>query len=176
MKTWKIDPIHSSANFSVKHMMIARVRGTFEQLQGTLHYDPVNPSALKVEATIAAASINTHDVQRDTHLRSADFFAVEKYPSIHFTSTEVQQLGHGELQVLGELTIRGVTKIVALKVEGPSQELKDPWGNLRLGLTAVTQIKRSEYGLTWNAALEDSGVLVGDDVTITLEVQFIGDK
>ena len=173
MKTWTIDSSHSSANFSLKHMMIAKVNGGFEKMSGTLQFDPQNPADLKVEASIEAASINTREPQRDTHLKSADFFDVEKYPTLNFQSKEVQPLSDGQFRIQGDLTIHGVTKSVLLEVEGLSQELKDPWGNPRLGLSASTRIKRKEFGLTWNAALEAGGVLVGDDVTITLDVQFV---
>lgn len=171
--TWQIDPAHSSASFSIKHMMIAKVHGGFEKVSGQLVLDRENPANSKVEASIEAASINTREPQRDAHLKSADFFDVEKYPTITFRSNKIESAGDGELKVLGDLTIHGVTKPVTLDVEGPSQELKDPWGQLKIGATGTTKIKRKEFGLTWNAALEAGGVLVGDDVNITLDVQFV---
>lgn len=173
MATWNIDPAHSSANFSIKHMMIAKVHGGFEKLSGQMSFDAQNPALLKVEANIETASINTREPQRDAHLKSADFFDVEKFPLINFKSTEIQRINDSQLNVVGELTLHGVTKTVTLEVEGLSEELKDPWGNSRIGLTATTKIKRKEFGLGWNAALEAGGVLVGDDVSITLDVQFI---
>lgn len=175
--TYQIDPAHSSAQFSVKHMMISTVRGDFTKLTGTISYDPASPNTATVEATIDAASIRTRDEQRDAHLKSADFFDVEKYPSITFRSTGVASTGAGstsmELEVVGDLTLHGVTREVALLVEGPSEEARDPWGNLRIGATASTAINRREFGLVWNAALETGGVLVGEEVKITLDIQAI---
>ncbi|WP_373998053.1 YceI family protein [Bdellovibrio bacteriovorus] len=170
---FQIDPSHSTANFSIKHMMIAKVHGGFEKMSGTLEFDAANPAASKVEATIEAASINTREPQRDAHLKSADFFDVEKFPTITFKSKSVKVAGEGELKVLGDLTIHGVTKEVNLDVEGPTAEMKDPWGNIKVGISATTKINRKDFGLTWNAALETGGILVGDDVTISLDVQFV---
>jgi polyisoprenoid-binding protein YceI len=171
-KTYQIDPSHSSASFSIKHMMIAKVHGGFEKISGKLVYDADNASKSSVDVTIETASINTREEQRDKHLRSADFLDVEKYPSITFRSTRVESTGDG-LNVVGDLTIHGVTKSVTLAVDGPSDEMKDPWGNVKLGASATTKIKRKDFGLTWNAALEAGGVLVGDDVNITLDIQFV---
>ncbi|WII71396.1 YceI family protein [Bdellovibrio sp. 22V] len=171
MSTWNIDTAHSSANFSIKHMMIAKVHGGFEKLSGVLQYDPADVTKSSIEATIDASSINTREPQRDTHLKSADFFDVEKYPTIQFKSKKVEKDGD-DLKVTGDLTIHGVTKEVALQVEGPSEEMKDPYGNIKIGISATTKIKRKDFGLSWNAALEAGGVLVGDDVTISLDVQF----
>lgn len=171
MANWNIDPAHSSANFSIKHMMIAKVHGAFEKLSGTLQYDAANPAQASIEAVIEAASINTHEAQRDGHLKSADFFDVEKFPTLSFKSTKVDVDGH-DLKVTGLLKIKDVSKEVVFAVEGPSAELKDPYGNIKIGVSATTKIKRKDFGLTWNAALEAGGVLVGDDVTITLDVQF----
>jgi polyisoprenoid-binding protein YceI len=174
MKTsYELDPAHSSAQFTVRHMMITNVRGAFSNVKGTMVYDSANPSASTVEAIIDATTINTLDAQRDGHLKSADFLDVEHHPTITFKSTSVTPAGDGELSVTGDLTIHGVTKSVVLKVEGPSGEGKDPWGNTRIGASGATKIKRSDFGLTWNAALETGGFLVGDDVKIDLEVQAI---
>jgi polyisoprenoid-binding protein YceI len=170
--TYNIDPSHSTASFSIKHMMIAKVHGGFEKLSGKLVYDAANPSKSSVEVSIDAASVNTREPQRDAHLKSADFFDVEKYPTISFKSTRVEGSA-GDLRVIGDLTIHGVTQSVTLEVEGPSTEMKDPWGNIKIGASATTKIKRKDFGLTWNAALEAGGLLVGDDVNITLEVQFV---
>lgn len=170
--TWQIDPAHSTASFSIKHMMIAKVHGGFEKLSGTLIYDSQNPKETKVDATIETASINTREAQRDTHLKSADFFDVEKFPTITFKSTQIEKTGDDQLVVTGDLTIHGVTKQVRLDVEGPSAEMKDPWGNTKIGASASTKIKRKDFGLNWNAALEAGGFLVGDDVNITLDLQF----
>jgi len=172
MTTFLIDPSHSSVNFSVKHMMIAKVHGGFEKLSGKLIYDRSTPEATQVEATIETSSITTRDVQRDTHLKSADFFDVEKYPHITFISRRVVTQ-KGSLKIDGDLTIHGVTQQVSLEVEEPSEELKDPWGNVKIGFSATTKIKRRDFGLTWNAALEAGGLLVGDEVSISLDVQFV---
>ena len=173
MAKFKLDPGHSSAKFSVRHMMIAKVHGGFDRLDGELEFDPKSPGAAKVRVTIDAASIATGDPKRDEHLRSADFFDVANHAQLIFASTAVRTTGDGELEVVGDLTIHGVTKSVVLAVEGPSAELKDPWGQIKVGASGTTKIKRKDFGLTWNAALEAGGVLVGDDVTITLDVQFI---
>ncbi len=173
MTKYQLDPVHSSVGFSVKHMMIAKVRGTFEKLSGQLTFDKNNPEAASAVATIDAASINTREPQRDTHLRSPDFFDIEKYPTLSFKSKSVIASGDGDLKVVGDLTIKGVTKEVTLQVERPSDELKDPYGNLKIGLSASTKIRRKDFGLNWNAALEAGGVLVGDEVTIDLDLQFV---
>jgi len=161
---WNLDPAHSVAEFKVKHMMISNVKGHFTGVSGKLTLDETDVTKSQVEATIDAATINTGDPQRDAHLKSADFFDVEKF---------IRRKGDDELAVTGDLTIHGVTHEVALNVEGPTPPAKDPWGNLRVGLSAVTKIHRKDYGLTWNAALEAGGILVGEEVTITLDIQFI---
>jgi polyisoprenoid-binding protein YceI len=170
---YKIDPAHSSAQFSVRHMMISNVRGGFGSVQGTVAYDSQNVAASKVDVQIDATTISTLENARDTHLKSPDFLHVEKYPTIAFKSKAVTSDGDGNLRVNGDLTIHGVTKEIVLKVEGPSTEEKDPYGNARIGASATTKIKRSEFGLTWNAALETGGILVGDDLKIDLEVSLI---
>ena len=169
---YQIDPSHSSASFSIKHMMIAKVHGGFEKISGKLNYDPANVTRSSVEVVIEAASINTREAQRDTHLKSADFFDVEKYPTLTFKSSRVEG-AIGDLKVTGDLTIHGVTQTVTLDVEGPSEEMKDPWGNTKIGASATAKIKRKDFGLTWNAALEAGGLLVGDDVAISLDIQFV---
>jgi polyisoprenoid-binding protein YceI len=171
--TWNIDPIHSVAEFKVKHMMISNVKGQFSGISGMLSRDEVDVTNSRVEVTIDAASINTRDAQRDGHLKSADFFDVEKFPTLSFKSTRIQNAGEGELKVSGDLTIHGVTRNVVFEVEGPTAPGKDPWGNTRIGVSATTKINRKDFGLTWNAALETGGILVGDDVTLTLDVQFV---
>jgi polyisoprenoid-binding protein YceI len=171
--TYKIDPAHSSAHFVVRHMMVTNVRGGFRSLNGTVVFDPADPAGSSIETVIDAASINTNDDQRDNHLRSADFLDVEKYPTITFKSTRIEQAGDDEWKATGDLTIHGVTRTVVLKVEGPTGEGKDPWGNIRIGASAATKIKRSDFGLTWNAALETGGILVGDDLKIELDVSLV---
>ncbi len=170
--TWNIDSVHSSAQFKVKHMMISNVKGEFTTITGNLKYDAENVANSYVEASIDATTISTRDPQRDAHLKSADFFDAEKYPALTFKSTRVSRKAEGELSVAGDLTIHGVTKNVIFEVEGPSAPTKDPWGNTRVGLSATTRINRKDFGLTWNAALETGGILVGEEVSITLDVQF----
>lgn len=172
MTKYVLDPAHSTASFSIKHMMIAKVHGGFEKLSGSFNYDAQDPSKSSVEASIEVASINTRDSQRDAHLKSADFFDVEKYPTITFKSTQLEKNGDG-LIITGDLTIHGVTKKVSLDVEGPTPEIKDPWGNMKIGASGTTKIKRKDFGLEWNAALEAGGFLVGDDVQITVDAQFV---
>ncbi len=171
--TWNIDPAHTVAEFKVRHMMIANVKGHFSRVSGVLIRDESDRASDRVEATIEAASIETRDGQRDAHLKSADFFDVEKFPTLHFKSTGIRVVDEGELSVEGDLTIRGVTRKVRFAVEGPTSPGKDPWGNTRIGLSASTKINRKDFGLTWNTALETGGILVGDDITITLDAQFV---
>jgi polyisoprenoid-binding protein YceI len=171
--TWKIDPAHSQAEFKVKHMMISNVKGSFSSLSGTLSLDETDYTHSKVEVDIPVATLSTGDPQRDGHLKSADFFDAEKFPAIIFKSTNIDSKGAANYAVTGDLTTHGVTKSVTLAVEDVSEPSKDPWGNHRIGLSATTKINRKDFGLTWNSALESGGVLVGDDVSISLEIQFI---
>jgi polyisoprenoid-binding protein YceI len=171
--TWNIDPAHSSAEFKVKHMMISHVKGHFAKVTGTLTLDESNLANSRVEALIETASLETRDAQRDAHLKSPDFFDAEKYPTLAFKSSRISLVRDGELSVEGDLTVRDVTRKVVFAAEGPTPPAKDPWGNTRVGVSATTKISRKDFGLTWNAALESGGVLVGDEVTITLEVQFV---
>ena len=171
--TWNIDPVHSVAEFKVKHMMISNVKGQFTGISGALTLDEADAAKSTVQATIDAASINTGDPQRDGHLKSADFFDVEKFPTLAFQSRAARRNSDGDLTVEGDLTIHGVTRSVKFVVEGPTAPGKDPWGNTRIGLSATTKINRKDYGLQWNAALETGGVLLGEEVTITLEIQFV---
>jgi polyisoprenoid-binding protein YceI len=174
MKTsYTIDPAHSNAHFSVRHMMITNVRGAFGGVKGTVVYNPDNPSESNVEVEIDASTINTLEPQRDAHLKSPDFLDVEHYPVITFKSKKVEPAGPDELKLTGDLTIHGVTREVVLTVELPSGETKDPWGNIRIGVSGHTKIKRGDFGLTWNAVLETGGFLVGDDLKIDLEVSLI---
>jgi polyisoprenoid-binding protein YceI len=173
VSTWTIDPVHSVAEFKVKHMMISNVKGHFSKVSGTLILDESNITGSKVEAAIDVASIETRDPQRDAHLKSADFFDAEKFPTMSFKSTAIKRTGEGELGVEGDLAIHGVTRKVTFAVEGPTPATKDPWGNTRIGISATTKISRKDFGLTWNAALETGGILVGDEAAITLDVEFI---
>ena len=174
--TWAIDRVHSTAQFKVKHMMISNVLGEFASITGVLERDENDVTKSTIRASIDADTINTREPQRDAHLKSADFFHVEKHPALTFNSTVISKNADGELKVSGDLTIRGVTRNVVFDVEGPSPAQKDPWGNTRIGLSATTRISRKDFGLTWNAALEAGGLLVGDAVTITLDVQFIKER
>jgi polyisoprenoid-binding protein YceI len=170
---WKIDPAHSAAEFKVKHMMISNVKGTFSGLSGTLTEHTTDSTLSSVEASIPVNTISTGDPQRDGHLKGADFFDSDKFPTLNFKSTQVVRKGEAEYSVTGDLTVHGVTKPVTFAVEGPSAPGKDPWGNTRIGLAATAKINRKDFGLSWNAALETGGFLVGDEVSITLDVQFI---
>jgi polyisoprenoid-binding protein YceI len=170
--TWKIDPAHSSAHFVVRHMMITNVRGGFSNVQGTVVWDADDLAASSMDVTIDATTLNTGDANRDTHVKSAEFLDIDKYPTITFKSKTITKDGD-ELKVKGDLTVHGVTKEVVLQVDGPTEPQKDPWGNTCVGASATTKIKRSDFGLTWNAALETGGVMLSDDVKNELEVSLI---
>lgn len=171
--TWKLDPAHSVAEFKVKHMMISNVKGTFTGLSGVLRLNEEDRTQSIVEVSIDVATIKTGDDQRDGHVKGADFFEVEKYPAMTFKSTNIDSTGGADYEVTGDFTLHGVTKPVTFSVEDVSEPSKDPWGNHRIGLSATAKINRRDFGLVWNSALETGGILVGEDVTITLEVQFI---
>jgi polyisoprenoid-binding protein YceI len=171
--TWNIDPAHSVAEFKVKHMMISNVKGQFAKVTGVLTLDESDLKNSRIEAVIEAASIETRDAQRDAHLKSPDFFHVEKFPTLSFKSTGVRLVRDGELAVEGDLTIRGVNRKVLFSVDGPTPPTKDPWGGTRVAVSATTKINRKDFGLIWNAALETGGILVGDEVTITLDAEFL---
>lgn len=170
--SYTIDPSHSTAGFKIRHLMVANVRGEFSNVTGTVVFDPADPANSKVQASIDATTIHTRDEKRDAHLKSADFLDVEKFPTIDFVSTKIAGSGE-EWKVTGDLTIHGVTKQVVLDVEGPAPEAKDPWGNTKTGASATTKINRKDFGLTWNVALETGGVLVADELTITLELELL---
>lgn len=170
---YQIDPAHSAAQFKVRHMMIANVKGEFTKISGSASYDPSNPSAGQIQAVIDASSISTRDEQRDGHLKSADFFDVARFPTITFQSSKVVPSGPGSFEVLGDLTIHGVTRPATLMVEEVTPEAKDPWGAVRRGATAKTKVNRKDFGLHWNVALEAGGFLVGDDIEITIDVELI---
>jgi polyisoprenoid-binding protein YceI len=173
VSTWNIDPAHSHAEFKVRHMMISNVKGSFSGLSGALTHDETDPTGSSVTVSIPVATLTTGDPQRDGHLKSADFFDAEKFPTITFKSLTVDRLEEDKIVVSGELTIHGVTKTVTLDVEGPTAPGKDPWGNTRIGVSATGKINRKDFGLSWNSALEGGGVLVGEEVHLSLEVQFI---
>ena len=170
---WQIDPAHSAAHFSVRHLMISNVRGEFTKLSGSALINPADPAKSSVEVTIEAASINTREPQRDEHLRSADFFDVANHPTLTFRSKRIESLGPENFKVAGDLTIRGVTKEVTFDVEGPTPPVKDPWGNIRTGITASTKINRKDFGVAFNALTETGAVVVGDEVKITIEAELI---
>jgi len=171
--TYTIEPAHSAAHFKVRHLMISNVRGEFRKVSGTVTFDPANPAASSVVAEIDVNSIGTREPDRDNHLKSADFFDAANYPTIRFQSKKVEPEGAGAYKVTGGLTIRGVTREVVLQVEGPTAEIKDPWGYGRRGAEAVTKISRKDFGLTWNQVLEAGGVAISDEVEITLEVELV---
>jgi polyisoprenoid-binding protein YceI len=170
--TYQIDPAHSGVHFSVRHLMLSNVRGTFSGVKGTVIYDPADPSATQVDATVDAATISTGDPKRDGHLKTADFLDVEKYPAITFKARRTEKTGDGEFKVTGDLTIRGTAREVTLTVEDVSSEAKDPWGGTRIGASAKTKIDRQQFGVTWNSPLETGGVVVGDEVKLEFDVQF----
>lgn len=169
---WKIDASHSHVEFAVKHLMIATVKGRFAGVDGTVRLDESDPTAAAVDVTIDVSSIDTREPQRDAHLRSADFFDVEKYPSLTFTAARIANRDGNAFRLPGELTIHGVTRPVVLDVVEEGRA-KDPWGGERLAVTATAKIKRSDFGLTWNQALETGGVVVSDDVKILLELELL---
>lgn len=167
---WNLDTAHSSVDFSIKHMMIANVKGTFKQFDAVIEADPADLTTAKIEFNVDTASVDTRNEDRDNHLRSADFFDVENYPKMTFVATDIKKTDEDEYDVTGDLTIRGKTLPQTFKVtyEGSG---KDPWGNEKAGFSVEGTIKRSDFGLTWNAALETGGVLVGDKVKISMDIQ-----
>jgi polyisoprenoid-binding protein YceI len=171
--TWQIDPDHSSFQFKVRHLTVSNVKGDFTKVKGVVTIDDKDISNLNVELTIDAASVNTGHAKRDEHLRASDFFDVAKYPTITFVSKKVIKDGPDRLKVIGDLTLHGVTREVTVNVEGPNQEVKDPWGNFRRGATGTARINRKDFGLTWNRALETGGVVIGEDVDIFVEIELI---
>lgn len=171
--TWEIDPVHSTATFAVRHMMVTTVRGTFRNLAGTVQFDGKDVGTIVAQATIDVASIDTRDPKRDDHLRSADFFDAARFPTITFASRRVEPRGAGRFALVGDLTIKGVTREVTLDVEGPTPEIKDPGGNIRIGASATTRIDRQAFGVSWNRALDAGGVVVGDEVAITLDLSLV---
>jgi polyisoprenoid-binding protein YceI len=170
---WSIDADHSSVGFKVRHMMVSNVKGDFGKVVGVVDIDDKNLAKSKVEVTIETASINTGVAKRDQHLKSPDFFDVAKYPTMTFVSQKVKKAGNGKLKVIGLLTLHGITKEVVLDVEGPTNAFKDPWGNTKRGAAATAKINRKDFGLTYNAAIESGGVMVGEEITIALEIELL---
>ena len=171
--TWRIDPNHSAAYFSVRHLMISRVRGEFGGINGVVHYDPKRPTAATVEATIDCSTLNTGVAKRDAQMKGPDFFDVPHYPTMKFRSKQVQTAGAGKLKVTGDLTINATTRQVVFSVDGPSQAVKDAQHREKIGLSAETKINRKDFGITWNEVLETGGFAVADEVSITLDIELI---
>ena len=171
-ETWNIDPAHTTVEFSVRHMMISNVKGQFEKLSGTIAANGNDPNSVQISAVIDAASLNTRVEKRDAHLKSPAFLDVDKYPTITFKSTMLEPNGSNKWKVTGDLTLHGVTKPVVLEVE-TTAPIKDPSGKTRAGASATTKIDRKDFGVTWNKPMETGGVLVGDDVSIAIEVEAV---
>jgi len=171
--TWQIDPVHTTVGFSVRHMMISNVRGQFTKVAGTITAKDSDPASVKVEATIDTSSIDTRSADRDADLKSANFLDVAKYPTMTFKSKKIEPAGTGKWKMVGDLTLHGVTKEVTLEVEGPTAPIKDPYGNTRAGASATTKINRKDFGLAWNKALEAGGAVVGDEVTVSIDVEAV---
>jgi polyisoprenoid-binding protein YceI len=171
--TWQMDPDHSSFQFKIRHLTVSNVKGDFNKSRGVVTIDDQNITNLKVEVFIDAASVNTGHAQRDEHLRGPDFFDVTKYPTITFVSKKVIKADTDRLKVVGDLTIHGVTREITVDVEGPTPEVKDPWGNFRRGATATTKINRRDFGLTWNKVLDTGGLVVGEEVNIYVELELV---
>jgi polyisoprenoid-binding protein YceI len=169
--TWQIDPAHTAAGFSVRHMMIATVRGQFKGVTGTVLWDDQDINNSTVDVTIDANTVDTGEPKRDADLKSANFFDVKNYPTITFKSTKIEKISAGKMKVTGNLTVHGVTKQVVLDVEGPSGAVKDPWGNTRVALNAATIVNRMDYGVKWNAKMDSGGMVVGDDVNINIDLE-----
>ena len=167
---WDIDPAHSVATFKVRHLMVSNVPGEFGKVSGVVNYDPADPSKSSVEATIDTTSITTRQEARDKHLKSPDFFDVEKFPTIIFKSKKVEKAGDGKLKITGDLTIKGVTKEVVLDVDGPMAPVTTPNG-MKSGASATTKINRQEFGVSWNKSLDGGGVVVSDEVAITIDIE-----
>jgi|SRR5688500_15862747 polyisoprenoid-binding protein YceI len=172
LTAWAIDPAHSHVEFAVRHLMIATVKGRFAAVRGTVYSDDADPAKGRAEIEIDVDSIDTREPQRDAHLKSADFFDAAKYPAITFKSTRVADASGDRFTLIGDLTMHGVTREIALDVTSEGRN-RDPWGGERAGFTATTKIKRGDFGLTWNQALETGGVLVGDDVKVSLEIELV---
>ncbi|HLL56224.1 MAG TPA: YceI family protein [Myxococcaceae bacterium] len=168
---YEIDPAHSAAQFAVKHLMVSTVRGEFDKVSGTVVLDEKDLKSSRIEATIDATTISTRNTKRDEHLRSADFFDVQKFPAITFKSTEVKAAGKDRFKVTGDLTMHGVTRPVVLDVESAATEVKDSYGNVKRGAVATTKLNRKDFGLNWNAALETGGVAVSDEVVVTIDLE-----
>ncbi|MDP3510901.1 MAG: YceI family protein [Candidatus Melainabacteria bacterium] len=173
---WKIDSGHTTADFSVRHLMISNVKGHFSKVSGNVNYDGKDLKSIKIDAAIEVASVDTGENGRDEHLKNADFFDATKFPTMTFKSKKVKSAGKGKFTVLGDLTIKGVTKEVTLDVEGPTEQIKDMQGGTRVGASATTKINRKDFGITWNKALDNGSSVVGDDVKVSIEVEAVKQK
>ncbi len=171
--TYQIDPDHSNFQFKVRHMTVSNVKGEFKKVRGTVQIDENDVTGLRVDVDIDAASVNTDHAKRDDHLRSEDFLYVTKYPAITFVSKRVTKVDENRLRVIGDLTIRGVAKEITIDVEGLTPEVKDPGGNIRRGATGTVRINRKDFGISWHKVLDSGGVVVGDEVTISVEVELL---
>lgn len=171
--TWQIDPQHTAAQFSVRHLAISTVRGQFSNVKGTVQFDDADVTKSMVDVTIDVNSVDTREPKRDAHLKSADFFDAAKYPVMTFKSKKVEKVSDGKLKVTGDLTIRGTTKEVVLDVDGPTAPVKDPWGMQRTALTATTKVNRQDYGVKWNATMDNGGVVVGDEISIIIDLEMV---
>jgi polyisoprenoid-binding protein YceI len=171
--TWQIDPAHSAAQFAVKHLAISTVRGAFTSVKGTVQFDDKDITKSSVDVTIDVNSVDTRQPDRDKDLRSDHFFDAEHFPTITFKSKRVEQPSPGKLKITGDLTIHGITKEVVLDVDGPTAPVKDPWGNQRMAISATTKINRQDFGVKWNATMDNGGVVVGDDVSITIDAEMV---
>jgi polyisoprenoid-binding protein YceI len=170
--TWQIDTLHSGAHFSVRHMMVSTVRGQFGGIKGHVRLDEVDPTKSSVEATIDASTLNSGEPKRDSDLRGEEFFHIEKHPTMTFRSKRVERAGEDRLRVIGDFTLRGVTREVVLDVEGPTPPIPDK-GGLRRGVSATTRLNRRDFGIIWNRVIETGGVAVSNEVTITLDVELV---
>jgi len=171
--SWRVDPSHSGASFSVRHMMISTVRGEFTGITGSLNYDPKDVTHATVDAAIDCSTVNTGVAKRDAQLKTADFFDVAHYPLMKFKSKRVEKAGEGKLKVTGDLTINAITQEVVLDVEGPNGPIRDPRGNEKIGVHASTQVSRKQFGIIWNEVMESGGIALADEVAISLDLELI---
>jgi polyisoprenoid-binding protein YceI len=170
---WEIDPAHTTATFAVRHLMVSTVKGEFEKVSGSVHLDDANPTRSAIELAIDASTVNTHNAQRDGHLKSPDFFDVARYPQLTFKSTKIEKVGKDKFKVVGDLSMRGTTRPITLQVDGPNAPVKDMMGRAVRGVTATGKLNRKEWGLVWNKALEGGGVLVSDEVQLEVNAELV---
>jgi polyisoprenoid-binding protein YceI len=171
--TYQLDPVHSSIQFKIRHLTVSNVTGTFNKIKGSATMEGEDPATLKVQVAIEASSVDTGNEKRDQHLKTPDFLDVAKYPTITFVSKKVVKGDPGKMKITGDLTIHGVTREITVDLEGPTSEVTDPWGGFRRGATGTARIDRRDFGITWNTALDSGGMLVGNEVTIYVEVEWV---